>query len=160
MIDELYSLKILKLAAHMPRTGRLVTPDGSGERVAKLCGSKAVVDVKLDMQGDGVRVADFAQEIQACALGQAAAAILGEHVVGAEAAEVVAARDQLKAMLKDGGPAPTGRFADLAALEQVRDYPPRHASTLVAFEAAVAAIDEAQKAQRGPTSRTSTADAA
>jgi NifU-like protein involved in Fe-S cluster formation len=157
MIDELYSLKILKLAAHMPRSGRLSAPDGSGERVAKLCGSKAVVDVKL---ADG-RIADYAQEIQACALGQAAAAILGEHAIGATPADVEAARDQLKAMLKDGGSAPTGRFAGLADLEQVRDYPARHASTLVAFEAAVDALHQAQDSQSsGATPRTSTADAA
>jgi NifU-like protein involved in Fe-S cluster formation len=153
MIDELYSLKILKLAAHMPRTGRLAAPDGSAERVAKLCGSRALVDVRLK---DG-RVVDYAQEVEACALGQAAAAILGEHVIGATPAEIEAARDQLKAMLKSHGPAPAGRFADLAALEQVRDYPPRHASTLVALEAAVAAIQDAQKSA---TPRTSTADAA
>ena len=150
MIDELYSLKILKLAAHLPRTGRLAAPDGSAERLAKLCGSRAVVDLKLD----GDQVVDFAQEVEACALGQAAAAILGEHVLGASVSELEAARDQLAAMLKSNGPAPQGRFADLAALEQVRDYPPRHASTLVAFDAAVAAAHAAQ------TTRTSTADAA
>lgn len=150
MIDALYSLKILKLAAHLPRTGRLAAPDGSAERVAKLCGSRALVDLKLD----GDRVVDFAQEVEACALGQAAAAVLGEHVMGASVAELEAGRDQLAAMLKSNGPAPSGRFADLAALEQVRDYPARHASTLVAFEAAVAAAHAAQ------TTRTSTADAA
>jgi NifU-like protein involved in Fe-S cluster formation len=153
MIDELYSLKVLKLAAHLPRTGRLAAPDGSAERVAKLCGSRALVDLKLE----GDEVVDFAQEVEACALGQAAAAILGEHAIGAAVAEIEAARDQLSAMLKLGGPAPVGRFADLALLEQVRDYPARHASTLVAFDAAVAA---AQAALSGQTTRTSTADAA
>ena len=153
MIDELYSLKILKLAAHLPRTGRLAAPDGSAERVAKLCGSRARVDLKLE---DG-RVVDYAQEVEACALGQAAAAILGEHVIGAQVCEIEAARDQLSAMLKSNGPQPTGRFADLAALDQVRDYPARHASTLVAFEAAVAAAHAALETR---TPRTSTADAA
>ena len=82
MIDELYSARILKLAANLPRTGRLLSPDGTGERVARLCGSKAIVDVTLDDEG---RVADFAQEVKACALGQAAAAVLGEHIIGASA---------------------------------------------------------------------------
>jgi NifU-like protein involved in Fe-S cluster formation len=153
MIDELYSLKILKLAAEMPRTGRLAAPDGSAERVAKLCGSRARVDLKLD----GETVVDFAQEVEACALGQAAAAVLGEHVIGARVGEIEAARDQLRAMLKSHGPAPEGRFAGLAALEQVRDYPARHASTLVALDAAV---DAAHAAQAARTPRTSTADAA
>ncbi|HEY3812432.1 MAG TPA: iron-sulfur cluster assembly scaffold protein [Caulobacteraceae bacterium] len=153
MIDELYSLKILKLAAHLPRSGRLAAPDGSAERVAKLCGSRALVDLRLE----GDRVVDFAQEVEACALGQAAAAILGEHAIGASVAEIEAARDQLAAMLKSGGPTPQGRFSGLAALEQVRDYPARYASTLVAFDAAVAAA-HAALSERTP--RTSTADAA
>ena len=150
MIDELYSLKILKLAAHLPRTGRLAAPDGSAERVAKLCGSRARVDVKVE---DG-RVVDYAQEVEACALGQATAAIVGEHVIGAEVSEIEAARDQMRAMLKSNGPVPSGRFADLAALEVVKDYPARHASALVALEAA------AEAARQALTPRTSRADAA
>ncbi len=153
MIDDLYSLKILKLAAHMPRTGRLAAPDGSAERVAKLCGSRARVDVRVEAG----RVVDYAQEVEACALGQATAAIVGEHVIGAEVAELEAARDQMRAMLKSNGPAPSGRFADLAALEPVRDYPARHASALVALEAAAEAAHQALSAR---TLRTSTADAA
>lgn len=137
VIDDLYSAKVLTLAAETPRSGRLAAPDGSAEKVAKLCGSRIVVDVALGPDG---RVADFAQEVKACALGQAAASVLGEHVVGAAPEEVSAARDQLRAMLKTGGPAPTGRFADLGALALVRDYPARHASTLLAFDAAVEAL--------------------
>jgi NifU-like protein involved in Fe-S cluster formation len=135
MIDDLYSGTILKLAANMPRAGRLAAPDASAEKVAKLCGSKIVVDVVM---AEG-RVADFAQEVKACALGQAAAAVLGAHVIGATPAEIEMARDQFRAMLKSGGPPPTGRFSDLSMLEPVKDYPPRHASTLLAFEATVEA---------------------
>jgi NifU-like protein involved in Fe-S cluster formation len=141
VIDDLYSAKVLRLAADLPRAGRLPAPEGSAEKVAKLCGSRIVVDVTLDADG---RVADFAQEVQACALGQAAAAVLGADVIGASLPELEAGRDQLRAMLKAGGPAPTGRFADLAALQLVRDYPARHASTMLAFEAAVAAVRAAQ----------------
>ena len=135
MIDDLYSAKILRLAADMPRAGRLAAPDASAEKVSKLCGSRIVVDVTMD----GDRVADFAQDVKACALGQAAAAVLGAHVGGASLAELEAARDALRAMLKAGGPPPQGRFADLAVLEAVRDYPARHASTMLAFEAAAEA---------------------
>ena len=138
-LDDLYTDRILKLAANMPRAGRLPEPDGSAEKVSKLCGSRVTVDVRL---ADG-RVADFAQDVQACALGQAAAAILGENVVGAEVEEVEAARDALVAMLKRGGPPPEGRFGDLAVLQAVKDYPARHASTALAFEAATAAIAQA-----------------
>jgi len=158
MIDELYSAKILKAAANMPRAGRLADPDGSSEKVSKLCGSKVVVDVRVE---DG-RIVDYAQDVKACALGQAAAAILGEHAVGASCAEVEMARDALRAMLKAGGPAPEGRFADLAMLAPVKDYPPRHASTMLAFEATVEACRRAREAHaaRTETGRTSRAGAA
>jgi NifU-like protein involved in Fe-S cluster formation len=149
VIDDLYSARILKLAANMPRAGRLAAPQASAERVSKLCGSRALVDIVLE---DG-RVADYAQEVEACALGQAVAAIVGAHVIGASVDELEAARDGLRAMLKEGAPPPQGRFAELAALEAVKAFPARHASTLVALEAACSAA-------RLALSRTTSADAA
>lgn len=139
MIDDLYSAKLLRLAAETPRLGRLADPDASSEKVSKLCGSRIVVDVKVE---DG-RVSDFAQDVKACALGQAAASVLGAHVIGASLAELETTRDAFRAMLKAGGPAPEGRFADLALLAPVRDYPARHTSTLLAFEAAAEAMADA-----------------
>ncbi|MGA0602528.1 iron-sulfur cluster assembly scaffold protein [Caulobacter sp. KR2-114] len=156
MIDDLYSAKVLALAANMPRIGRLAAPQGSSEKVSKLCGSRVVVDVAV---ADGV-VTDFAQDVKACALGQAAASILGQHVVGATVQEIESARDAFRAMLKTGGPPPEGRFADLKMLEPVKDYAPRHASTLLAFEATVEACRLAQAHTAGTTSRTSRAGAA
>ncbi|OYX34469.1 MAG: iron-sulfur cluster assembly scaffold protein [Caulobacterales bacterium 32-69-10] len=153
MIDDLYSGKILALVANMPHAGRLAAPEGSSEKTAKLCGSRITVDVALDDDG---RVARFAQDVQACALGQAAAAVLGANVIGADLAEIEAAREGLRAMLKSGGPAPVGRFSDLVVLAPVKDYPARHASTLLAFEAAAEAVRTAQAA----TERTSRAGAA
>lgn len=149
MIDDLYSARILKLAANLPRTGRLAAPGATAERVSKLCGSRAIIDVVVK---DGV-VVDYAQDVKACALGQAVAAVLGESILGAAVEEIEAARDQLHTMLKSGGPAPSGRFADLALLEPVKAYPARHASTLVA-------IDAAAEAARKARERTTTADAA
>ena len=139
MIDDLYSAKVLALAANMPRAGRLAAPQATVERIAKLCGSRVLVDLVMD----GDRVADFAQEVQACALGQASAAVLGANVVGASVAELQLARDALSAMLKTDGPLPGGRFSDLRVLQPVKDFPARHASTLLAFEAALAAAREA-----------------
>jgi NifU-like protein involved in Fe-S cluster formation len=153
MIDELYSARILKAAANMPRAGRLANPDASAEKVSKLCGSRVVVDVTLK---DG-RIADYGQDVKACALGQAAAAIMGEHALGASVEEIESARDALRAMLKEGGPPPEGRFADLAMLAPVKDYPPRHASTMLAFEATAEAC---RKALAATTTRTSRAGAA
>ena len=139
MIDDLYSAKILNLVANMPRTGRLAAPDASSEKTAKLCGSRIRVEVAV---ADG-HVSDFAQEVQACALGQAAAAVVGANVIGADLAEIEAARDALRAMLKTDGPAPTGRFSDLAVLAPVKDYPARHASTMLALEATAEAVRQA-----------------
>jgi NifU-like protein involved in Fe-S cluster formation len=153
MIDDLYSAKILNLVANMPRAGRLPAPDASSEKVAKQCGSKITVDVVVE---DG-KVVDFAQDVSACALGQAAAAILGQNVIGADLSDIELARDSLAAMLKANGSPPAGRFAELAVLEPVKDYPARHASTLLAFEATVEAV---RKATGATETRTSTAGAA
>ena len=149
MIDDLYSARILTLVANIPRTGRLAAPDASAEKTSKLCGSRIVVDVTV---ADG-KVVDFAQDVAACALGQASAAILGAQVVGAALSEIELARDALQAMLKSGGPPPLGRFSELAVLEPVKDYPARHASTLLAFEAAVEAVRKATGATQTRTSR-------
>jgi NifU-like protein involved in Fe-S cluster formation len=139
MIDDLYSAKLLALAANLPRLGRLSAPDASVEKISKLCGSRVLVDVKVR---DG-RVADFAQEVKACALGQASAAVLGAHVIGASLPELETARSGLKAMLKEGAEPPQGRFAELSILAPVKDYPARHASTMLAFEAVTQAVKDA-----------------
>lgn len=156
MIDELYSARILSLAANLPHSGRLAAAHGTGERVAKLCGSKAIVDVILDADG---RIADFAQDVKACALGQAAAGVLGESVLGASADEIEQARDAMLAMLKSGGEGPEGRFEGLRALKLVSDYPARHASTMVAIEATLDAVRQALQRDTADT-RTSLAGAA
>ena len=148
MIDDLYSAKLLALAANMPRVGRLNAPHASVEKIAKLCGSRVVVDVTVE----GDRVADFAQDVKACALGQAAASVLGSQVIGASLSELEVARNQFRAMLKDGAPAPDGRFSDLAMLAPVKDYPARHASTLLAFEAVTEAVRTATGRAEGRTS--------
>lgn len=156
MIDELYSARILTLAANLPHSGRLPAPEGTGERVAKLCGSKAVIDVTLDVDG---RIEDFAQDVKACALGQAAAGVLGEAVIGASVDELTTARDAMLAMLKSGGDGPAGRFEGLRALKLVADYPARHASTMVAIEATLDAVRDALS-RKTPDTRTSLAGAA
>jgi NifU-like protein involved in Fe-S cluster formation len=144
MIDDLYSARILTLAANLPHSGRLAAPEGTAERVAKLCGSKAIIDVALD---DAGRVDDFAQDVKACALGQAAAGVLGESVLGSTVAELLETREAMLAMLKSGGEGPSGRFEGLRVLKQVADYPARHASTMVAIEATLEAVQAALAAR-------------
>ena len=156
MIDDLYSARILSLAANLPHSGRLTSPEGTAERVAKLCGSKAIVDVVLDNQG---HIRDFAQTVKACALGQAAAGVVGESILGATAQEIAEARDAMLAMLKSGGEGPEGRFEALRVLKQVADYPARHASTMVALEAVLDAVNQALEKHHSDT-RTRLAGAA
>ena len=153
MIDDLYSARLLALAANLPRLGRLAAPDASVEKVSKLCGSRVRVDVVVD----GDRVADYAQEVKACALGQAAASVVGANVVGASLPELEMTRERFRAMLKAGGSPPEGRFADLEMLAPVKDYPARHASTLLAIEAVTEAV---RQAVAGRGARTSPAGAA
>ena len=139
---KLYSGRILALAAAIPHLGRLDAADGSARRRAPLCGSTVTVDVVM---AEG-RVAGFAQDVKACALGQAAASVLGAEVLGLDPATIRRGRDQLRAMLKEGGPVPDAPFAGLEVLEPARDYANRHGSILLAFEATLDAIEAARTA--------------
>jgi NifU-like protein involved in Fe-S cluster formation len=137
---RLYSGRILALAADMPHTTRLANPDATARRRSPLCGSTVTVDLKVT---DG-RIADYGQEVRACALGQASAAILGARAVGLTEDEIRKGRDQLHAMLKSNGPRPDAPFADLEVLAPARDYHNRHASIMLAFDATLDALAEAR----------------
>ncbi len=138
MINDVYNARILELAGNIPRLGRLPAPDASATAHSKLCGSTVTVDLKMD----GPVVGDFAHDVKACALGQASSSIMARYVVGSKPAELRDLRETMRRMLKENGPAPTGRWADLAVLEPVRDYKARHASTLLTFDAVVSALDQ------------------
>jgi NifU-like protein involved in Fe-S cluster formation len=139
MSSDLYSGRVLELAAFIPHVGTLENPHGRALKVSRLCGSEVSVDVKMD----GQIVSEFAIEPKACALGQASSSVLARNVIGTSRASVLEAREAFKAMLKERGPPPGGVFWELRYLEPVADYPPRHTSTLLAFDAALAAIDQA-----------------
>ena len=140
-MSDLYHNRVLELAANIPGLAPLDTSDASVEKVSRICGSTVRVDVLLNEAGTHIDA--ISVDPKACALGQAATAILAEGALGAEIGEVIAARDALEAMLKDGAAPPRGRFWELRHLASVADYPARHTSTLLAFDAAVAAINEA-----------------
>ena len=135
----LYSRRLLALASDIPHLGRLAAPTGSATRRSPQCGSTVTADVVV---ADGV-VTGFAQEVRACALGQASAAVLGAAVIGRTPVELAAARDAIRAMLTEGAPAPEGVFAEAEALTPAREFPNRHASILLAWDAVVEAAAEA-----------------
>lgn len=138
MIDDIYNRRILELAADIPRLGRLDAPDATATAHSKLCGSTVTVDLVTDSDGT---VTDFAHDVKACALGQASSSLMARHVVGSSADELRELRQRMRAMLKENGPVPDGKWADLAVLEPVRDFRARHASTLLTFDAVVDALD-------------------
>lgn len=143
MIDDIYSQRILALAANIERIGRLPMPDASARAHSRLCGSTVTVDLVMD----GDVVADFAHDVKACALGQASSSVMARTVVGSSAAELRALRQTMLAMLKENGPPPEGRFGELRYLEPVRDYRARHASTMLTFDAVVDALDQIEAAR-------------
>lgn len=142
---KLYSARILALAADIPNHGRLDAPQASVRKRSPLCGSTVTVDLDL---ADG-RVSRFAQDVKACALGQAAAAVVGRAAPGRTPAELRAAATALESMLKSGGPVPAAPFDGFAALEPARDYRNRHASILLAIQAAAEAAEDAQRRAAG-----------
>lgn len=143
MLDDIYNAKILEFAGNIPRIGRLEHPQASAKAHSKLCGSTVVVDLSMD---DDV-VSDYAHDVKACALGQAASSIMATHVIGATPEELREVQKTMRAMLKEGGSPPEGRFADLQFLEPVRDYKARHASTMLVFDAVVDALGQIEAKQ-------------
>ncbi len=139
---KLYSGRILELAAEIPHAGRLDAPRATAKKRSPLCGSTVTVDLDTE---DG-RVSAYAQDVKACALGQAAAAVVGGGILGCTRQQVETARDQLKAMLKEDGPVPDAPFDGLEVLLPAREYKNRHASILLTLEAASEAFAEADKA--------------
>ena len=144
MINDIYNRKILGFAADIPRLQRLGNPDATAVAHSRLCGSKVTVDLNMK---DGV-VSDFGHDVKACALGQASSSIMARQVVGSTPMELREVREQMYKMLKEEGPAPTGKWADLEALLPVRDFKARHASTLLTFDAVVDAVNQIEAKQK------------
>jgi NifU-like protein involved in Fe-S cluster formation len=138
MLNDIYNRRILELAGDIPRLGRLEQPDATATAHSKLCGSTVTIDLALR---DG-KVSDFAHDVKACALGQASSSIMARNVVGSTPEELRDVRDQVRRMLKENGAPPSGKWADVAVLEPVRDYKARHASTMLTFDAVVSALEK------------------
>lgn len=131
----LYSRDILRLAASIPHHARLAGAEASAEKRAPVCGSRVVVDVVCDAEG---RVAALGQEVHACALGQASAALMGGHAIGRTHAELAESRDALAAYLAGTRDNP-GTWPGLAVFADARRFTARHGAILLPFEAAAEA---------------------
>src|SRR6202050_1339151 len=150
MLNDVYNHRILELAGSIPRIGRLRDPDASATAHSKLCGSTVTIDLKMD----GDTVTDFAHEVKACALGQASSSIMARNVIGANPRALREFRETVRRMLKKSGEQPpSGKWADIAVLEPVRDYEARHASTMLTFDAVVDAIGQIEAKATGKTTK-------
>lgn len=138
---KLYSARILALAADIPHLGRLDAPDATVNRRSPLCGSSVTVDVCMK---DGV-LAQLGQDVKACALGQAAAAVTADAAMGADIATIETGRDQLKAMLKGKGGVPDAPFDGFEVLTPAVAYKNRHASIMLSIEALSEAMTKARE---------------
>lgn len=141
MSAPLYSLDVLRLAAATGDTPRLGNPSGSAERRSRTCGSVVTVDVGV---GDDDRVMRYGHQVNACALGQAAATILARHAVGSLTKDIAATATGVAAFL-DGSNDTLPDWPDIDVLARARPYPARHAAVRLPFEAAVAAIADARR---------------
>ena len=139
-LSEIYNQRILELSANIAQGRRLGDADATATAHSKLCGSTVTVDLKVDSD----RVTAYGQTVKACLLGQAAASVMGRNIVGSSAQELREVGAAMRRMLKAGGPPPTGRWADLAVLEPVKDYKARHTSTLLVFDAVEQALAKAE----------------
>lgn len=139
-IDEVYGDEVMRLAGAVPRLGRLDSPDVTVNARSRVCGSS----LTLDLQVDGDRVTDYAQQPEACALGRAACAIVAQHVVGKRADELRALRERMWAMLRDNGPPPEGEWADLGLFQRARFLKSRHGSIMLALDALDQAFGQLQ----------------
>lgn len=142
-LSDLYSQKILDLAGNAVQPGRLGQADASARKVSRVCGSMIEVDLLVR---DGV-ITGYGHDVSACALGQTSAAVVAREIVGTPVAEFLAVRQAMHDMLKAEGAPPSGKWEDLKYLEPVRDYPNRHMSTLLVFDAVAAALEKYESGQ-------------
>jgi NifU-like protein involved in Fe-S cluster formation len=138
---KLYSGRILALAADIPHLGRLNSPDASVSRRSPLCGSSVTVDVQLK----NGQLEALGQDVKACALGQAAAAVTAAAAIGTSLETVQQGRDQLKAMLKGKGGVPDAPFDGFEVLLPATEYKNRHASIMLSIEALAEAMSTAKE---------------
>jgi len=138
--EPLYTIEILRLAASIPNLSPLENPQGRAEARSPTCGSRVSAAVILDGAG---RVLGFNQAVEACAFGQASAAILGSNALERTAPEIEQALADFSTWL-DGERDEPGSWPGLDALSPARSRRARHGAMLLPFRALLAAIRDAE----------------
>ena len=139
-MNDIYTAEFLRLATNIPHLGHLEQPDGSGTRTSRICGSRVQVDIRVESG----KIIDFAQDVKACALGQAACALVGEVVIGLSASDVDDGRQQVERLLKGDGALPTGLWEGFSIFHPIRKHSSRHTSILLIFNALLDAFTQAR----------------
>lgn len=134
----LYTPAVLALAIELARHPLGDALPLRAEARSRSCGSIITLGLQVDAAGI---VSDVGLRSQACAIGQASAAIFAGAARGRDRAQIFAARDAVAAWLAGEGALPD--WPGLAAIEAARDYPARHDAVMLPWDAAVRALSPA-----------------
>jgi NifU-like protein involved in Fe-S cluster formation len=140
MNAPLYTTEILRLAASLREPVAMERMDGFAEERSPTCGSTVRTEIQLDDQG---RLLGLSQRVQACAFGQASAAILQAGAAGRSMVDVERATEELGAWLA-GERADPGAWPGFEALSPARTRKSRHGAILLPFRALLAAMMNAR----------------
>jgi NifU-like protein involved in Fe-S cluster formation len=135
----LYTRDILRLAASLGEPAVLDHVDGAAERRSVTCGSRISVAVTLVEE----RVDAVSQRVEACAFGQAAAAMMIANARGLTAAEARIALGGIERWLSGDDGAVTA-WPGLGVLDPARARAGRHQAILLPFAALLGAIEAAE----------------
>lgn len=144
MAKELYADQLLALSRKAPENRVLPTSDGQAIKLSVFCGSHVRAMVKMD----GAKIADLAFEHETCALSRAAMAILNGAAIGSTRDDISRGREALINILKANHTTVPLKFSNLHILSAAHQYPQRHTSILLAWDAVLSAIDEANRKQQ------------
>ena len=145
---DLYSKRILALAANITLTERLANPQSTVKKRSPMCGSRVTVDICINEN----KVVNYGHEVKACALGQAAASVISKSIIGSDVDKILTAREELINMLTNDGSTPNEPFEELEVLQPAKDFKNRHSSILLTFDAIVDAINEINMIETKKTS--------
>lgn len=139
--DPLYRRAILRLAADAQGAGRLASAHACATAHNPACGDRVGVELALA----GGRISALAHITQACVLAQASAALLATAAPGRDRSGLEALEAAVRSFL-GGGPAPAG----YDVFEGVVQHAGRHACVLLPLEAALGALESAEKGAMRP----------